>query len=66
MSSEIVVHGDDLKEVRLYCRLAAAMSALTLVLLAFFVIWISTRLFGWHWDSPRRSLRSPWSWSRLL
>jgi membrane protein YdbS with pleckstrin-like domain len=51
--SEVVVHGDDLKGVRLYCRLAAAMSALTLVLLAFFVIWISTRLFGWHWDSPQ-------------
>jgi membrane protein YdbS with pleckstrin-like domain len=49
--SEIVVHDDDLKKVRLYCRLAAAMRALTLVLLTLFVIWIFTRLFDWHWDS---------------
>ena len=49
--SEIVVRGDDLKGVRLYFRLAAAMSALTLVLLALFVIWISVLLLHWHWDS---------------
>ena len=49
--SEIVVHGDDLKGVRLYCRLAAAMSALTLILLALFVIWIAILVLHWHWDS---------------
>lgn len=49
--SEIVVHDDDLKRVRRYCRLAAVISALTLVLLALFVIWISIRLFDWHWTS---------------
>ena len=49
--SEIVVHRDDLKMVRLYCRLAAAMQALAVVLLALFVIWISMRLFDWHWSS---------------
>ena len=49
--SEVVVHGDDLKGVRLYCRLAAAMSALTLILLALFVIWIAVPVLRWHWDS---------------
>jgi membrane protein YdbS with pleckstrin-like domain len=49
--SEIVVHRDDLKGVRLYFRLAAAIRALAVVLLALFVIWISTLLFGWHWNS---------------
>jgi membrane protein YdbS with pleckstrin-like domain len=49
--SEIVVYGDDLKGVRLYGRLAAAMSALAMVLLALVVLWISTRLFSWRWDS---------------
>jgi membrane protein YdbS with pleckstrin-like domain len=49
--SEIVVHGDDLKRVRLYRRLAAAISALTLVLLALFAIWIFIRLFNGHWAS---------------
>ena len=49
--SEIIVHGDDLKRVRLYFRLAAAIRALAVVLLALFVIWISTPLFGWHWNS---------------
>jgi len=49
--SEIVVHGDDLKWVRLYSRLAAAISALVMVLLALVVIWISIRLFGGRWDS---------------
>jgi membrane protein YdbS with pleckstrin-like domain len=48
---EIVVHGDDLNKVRLYCRLAAAIRALALVLLALFVIWISTLLFDVHWNS---------------
>ena len=45
-SSEIVVHRDDLKGVRLYCRLAAAIPALAVVLLALVCIWISIRLFG--------------------
>jgi membrane protein YdbS with pleckstrin-like domain len=49
--SEIVVHGDDLKRVRLYCRLAAAIRALAIVLLALFGIWIFIRLFDWHWTS---------------
>jgi membrane protein YdbS with pleckstrin-like domain len=49
--SEIVVHGDDLKRVRLYFRLAAVIRALALLLLALVVIWISLRLFGWHWSS---------------
>jgi membrane protein YdbS with pleckstrin-like domain len=49
--AEIVVHGDDLKGVRLYCRLAAAIPALALVLLALFAIWISTQRFDRRWDS---------------
>ena len=49
--SAIVVHGDDLNRVRLYFRLAAAIRALSLVLLALFVIWIFIRLFGGHWTS---------------
>ena len=51
LGSEIVVHRDDLKGVRLYFRLAAAIRALALVLLALFVIWISTLLFNLRWDS---------------
>jgi membrane protein YdbS with pleckstrin-like domain len=51
--SELVVGRDDLKGVRLYCRLAAAISALAMVLLALVVIWISTRLFGGQWSSGR-------------
>ncbi len=49
--SGIVVHRDDLNRVRLYFRLAAAIRALAVVLLALFVIWISVRLFGMHWNS---------------
>lgn len=49
--SEIVVHRDDLKGVRLYFRLAAAVRALAVVLLILFLIWILTLLFGWHWNS---------------
>jgi membrane protein YdbS with pleckstrin-like domain len=49
--SEIVVRRDDLKRVRLYFRLAAAVRALAVVLLALFVIWIPTLFFGWHWNS---------------
>ena len=49
--SEIVVHCDDLKGVRLYFRLAAAIAALAVILLALFVIWIFILLFDWHWDS---------------
>ena len=47
---EVVVHGD-LKGVRLYCRLSAAIRALALVLLGLFVIWISNLLFNRHWDA---------------
>jgi membrane protein YdbS with pleckstrin-like domain len=50
-SSEIDVHGDDLKRVRLYSRLAAAIPALVMVLLALFIVWLSTRFFDRHWDS---------------
>ena len=49
--SEIVVYGDDLKSVRLYCRLAAAIAALTLVLLALVGIWIFIQLFDGRWNS---------------
>jgi membrane protein YdbS with pleckstrin-like domain len=49
--SEIVVHRDDLKGVWMYCRLAAAIRALAMVLLALFVIWISNLLFNRHWTS---------------
>ena len=49
--SEIVVHRDDLKGVRLYCRLGAAIAALAVVLLALCVSWISILLFNGHWDS---------------
>ena len=48
---EIVVHVDDLKGVRLYCRLAAVISALAVVLVGLVVIWISILLFDGHWDS---------------
>ena len=51
--SEIVVHRDDLQRVRRYCRLAAAIPALAVVLLAFFVSWISILLFDGRWDSGR-------------
>jgi hypothetical protein len=53
--SEIVVHGDDLKRVRLYFRLAAVIRALVVLLLALFGIWISLRLFGRH-RSSRQTL----------
>ena len=49
--SEFVVHGDDLKKVRLYFRLAAATRVLVVVLLALVGIWICTLLFDWHWNS---------------
>jgi membrane protein YdbS with pleckstrin-like domain len=49
--SEIVVHRDDLTHMRLYCRLAAAMSALALILAALVVFWLSIRLFGRQWDA---------------
>jgi uncharacterized membrane protein YdbT with pleckstrin-like domain len=48
---EIVVHHNDLKRVRLYVRLAAAVRALAVVLLALLVIWIPSLPFGWHWTS---------------
>lgn len=48
--SELVVHRDDLRSVRLYGRLAAAISALALVLTALVAYWLSIRLFGRHWD----------------
>ena len=50
-SPEIVVHDDDLKGVRLYSRLAAAIAALSVLLLGLVAIWISTLLFGWHWNT---------------
>jgi membrane protein YdbS with pleckstrin-like domain len=46
---EIVVHDDDLKGMRLYSRLAAAIAALAMVLLGLVAIWISIRLFDRHW-----------------
>jgi membrane protein YdbS with pleckstrin-like domain len=49
--AEIVVHRDDLKRVRLYCRLAAAIAPLAVILAALFGIWMSTRLFGMYWNS---------------
>jgi membrane protein YdbS with pleckstrin-like domain len=49
--SEIAVRGDDVKGVRLYFRLAAAISGLAVVLLALVGIWLSTLLFDWHWSS---------------
>jgi membrane protein YdbS with pleckstrin-like domain len=49
--SEIVVRGDDLQRVRLYCRLAAAIPALAMVLLALLVVWISDQRFDREWDS---------------
>jgi len=53
LGSEIAVHDDDFKGVRLYCRLAAAIRALAVVLLALVVIRISMLLFGGRWDSGR-------------
>ena len=49
--SDVVVQSDDLERVRLYFRLSALIRALAVVLLALFVIWIPTLLFGWHWGS---------------
>jgi membrane protein YdbS with pleckstrin-like domain len=49
--SEIVVRDDDLKRVRLYSRLAAAIPALVVILLALLGVWIPIRLFDWHWSS---------------
>ncbi len=49
--SEIFVHGDDLKGVRLYFRLAAVIRVLAVVLLALVVFWISNQLFGGRWNS---------------
>ena len=49
--AEIVVHGDDLKGVRLYCRLAAAIPALAVVLLALVAIRISIQRFDGQWNS---------------
>ena len=51
--SEFVVHRDDIKGVRLYCRLAAAISALAMVLVVVFVIWLSIQLFNGQWNSGR-------------
>jgi membrane protein YdbS with pleckstrin-like domain len=48
---EIVVHDDDLKGVRLYSRLAAAIASLSVLLLGLVAIWLSTLLFGWRWGS---------------
>ena len=50
-SPEIVVHDDDLKGVRLYSRLAAAIAALSVLLLGLVAIWLSTLIFGWRWGS---------------
>lgn len=50
-SSGIVVHRDDFKRVRLYCRLAAAITAAAVVLLALVVLWSSILLFDGRWDS---------------
>ena len=49
--SGIVVHRDDLKRMRLYSRLAAAIGALAVVLLGFVVIWILVLRFDWRWQS---------------
>ena len=51
--SEIIMPRDDLDRVRQYCRLAAALQALAVVLLALFALWIINRLFAWRWDSGR-------------
>jgi membrane protein YdbS with pleckstrin-like domain len=48
-----IVVDDDLKGVRLYCRLAAAIRALAVLLLALFVIRISIQLFGGRWGSAQ-------------
>lgn len=48
--AEIIVQNDDLKRVRLYCRIAAAMQAAVVILLAFLVNRISTGLFGARWE----------------
>jgi membrane protein YdbS with pleckstrin-like domain len=51
--SEFDVHGDDLKGVRLYCRLAAAIRAVVVVVLALVVVRISILLLSGRWDSGR-------------
>jgi membrane protein YdbS with pleckstrin-like domain len=48
---EIVVDRDALANVRLYCRLAAALSALAVVLVPLAGHWLSIRLLGRQWDS---------------
>jgi membrane protein YdbS with pleckstrin-like domain len=60
--SGIVVQRDDLANVRLYCRLAAAMSALAVVLVALAAYWLSMRLFGWRWESGQTRI----AWTAVL
>jgi membrane protein YdbS with pleckstrin-like domain len=50
-SPDVVVHDDDLKRVRLYCRLAAAVQALAVVLLALLLIRLSHLFFDGRWAS---------------
>jgi membrane protein YdbS with pleckstrin-like domain len=49
-ASEIVVRGDDLKQVRLYCRLAAAIPAVAVILLALVVSRITIPIVDWRVD----------------
>lgn len=47
---DIVVHGDDLKRVRLYCRLAAAIPAAAVVLLALLVVRLPIQFLDGRWS----------------
>lgn len=49
--AEIIVQGDDLKRVRLYCRLAAAIPAAALVLLALLVVRLPIPFLDGRWSS---------------
>ena len=51
---EIAMHGDDLRRVRLYCRLAAVVPALFVVLMALVGSWILAQRFHGQWGSGRR------------
>lgn len=42
---------DDLKMVRLYSRISAAISALLLISISIGILWLLGRLFGWRWDT---------------
>ena len=54
--SDSVIHRADVRQVQLYCRLAAAVSALAFSLAALGLLWLATRLVHWRGDSRQTLL----------